>query len=174
MKHITLTKGMVALIDDSDYEELSRYKWHAVNTKGDRHYANRSEWDGRRKQNTTMHRHLLGLVRGDVKVVDHIDGNTLNNTRANLRVCTPEENRFNQAGRRNKPNGLPKGVFIDTRSRKYLCARIGFKDKLIHVGMFKTVASAATAYNFFASELYGEFARMNTEAIPEGKNEIAR
>ena len=96
-KEIELTQGKVALVDDEDYEELSKYKWHAQ-----RIYHSDSLWyarregsvDGKRIVNL-MHRQLLGLVASDGMIVDHINKNSLDNRRCNLRIVSYAENSQN-------------------------------------------------------------------------------
>lgn len=84
MRRIKLTRGLVALIDDADYTAISKYRWHAT---GERSwgcvYAHNSKV-GR------MHRFLMNPPQGFE--IDHINGSGLDNRRANLRICTPQEN----------------------------------------------------------------------------------
>jgi len=99
MKKIKLTKKQVALVDDSDYEELNRFKWHARKTVKT-FYAERTFTIGNgKRKNVFMHRYIMQTPKGFD--TDHIDGNGLNNQRSNLRVCTRSENLRNQG---KKPN----------------------------------------------------------------------
>src|SRR5258708_35296117 len=99
LKEISLTRGLVALVDDEDYDELSQYRWR-VNGSG---YAMRLGWHptipGKRIY-ITMHRHLLGLQPGDQWEGDHIDNNRLNNCRRNLRICSTAQNVRNRSEER--------------------------------------------------------------------------
>lgn len=92
-------------MDDSDYEEMNRYTWCASRSYGDIYYAYRKV---NRTQACYMHRILAGAVGKDK--VDHIDGNTLNNQRFNLRVVSHSLNILNM---RDKPERgityLPSG-----------------------------------------------------------------
>jgi hypothetical protein len=92
-------------------------------------------------------------------VVDHIDGNGLNNRRSNLRICTPQENGRNRRRNRNKATEF-KDVAYDPRSGKYF-ARICVNRKPIHIGTFTSAVEAAKAYDRMALKLHGEFANLN-------------
>lgn len=87
-------------------------------------------------------------------VVDHIDGNGLNNTRANLRLCTRSENL------RNIHKNTVKGVGWYSRDSKWH-AQICFNNKRIFIGYFENKLDAAIAYNNKAKELFGDFANLN-------------
>lgn len=82
MKLIPLTQGKFAMVDDADFEELSRHKWCVLRAARG-FYAVRVVWGSRQKM-IYMHRAIMGALPG--QEVDHIDGNRLNNTRANLRI----------------------------------------------------------------------------------------
>lgn len=92
MKEIDIGRGLSALVDDADFAWLSSFRWRVGGTKTHRYAARTALIDGAYKQQY-MHRLIMGQPRS---FVDHIDGNTLNNTRANLRVVTPTENNQNQ------------------------------------------------------------------------------
>jgi hypothetical protein len=151
IRFIPLTKGKVAIVDAEDYERLSKYKWHAVNTGG-KFYAYRC----RNKRSISMHRIIMGEPKG--KVVDHIDGNSLNNRRSNLRICTVAENIRNR--RRTGGVSRYKGVCFVKRLNKWQ-AEITFNGRQIHIGIFKDEISAGRAYDKKAKELFGEFACLN-------------
>ena len=108
MKKIPLTQNKFALVDDADYDWLNQFKWYARN-EGQRYYACRSFRVDGHVHHIVMHRLILGLKEGDGKITDHIDGNGLNNSRSNLRICTSAENNFNQrpqAGKTSKYKGV--------------------------------------------------------------------
>jgi hypothetical protein len=151
IRFIPLTKGKVAIVDAEDYEWLSKYKWHAVYT-GSKFYAYRC----RNKRSISMHRMIMGEPKG--KVVDHIDGNSLNNRRSNLRICTTAQNMRN----RRLTGGVSryKGVYFIKRLNKWK-AVITFNSKSIHIGCFSDEISAGKAYDKKAKELFGEFAYLN-------------
>jgi len=151
IRFIPLTKGQVAIVDAEDYEWLSKYKWHAVKT-GDKYYAYRS----RNKRSLSMHRMIMNEPKG--MIVDHKDGNGLNNRRSNLRVCTTSQNHQNR--RRTFGSSRYKGVHWDKKSNKWAAA-ITDKGKYKFLGHFDDEVEAAKAYDKKASELFGEFAYLN-------------
>ena len=154
MKEIKLTQGKSAIVDDEDYEGLNRFKWFAEQ-RGNTFYA-------RSKSSTYMHRFILGLEQGDGKEIDHKDGNGLNNCRENLRLCTRSQNNIN--GRVRKGTSKYKGVCWDKRDKKWK-ARISIDKKRISLGNWLSEIGAARAYDIKATELHGEFARLNFPII---------
>ncbi len=151
IRFIPLTQGKFAIVDAGDYEWLSGRRWHIV--------ASGNTYAGRKEHGKTiyMHREIMKPPKG--MLVDHIDGNGLNNRRANLRVCTNQQNMRNI---RKKPgaSSIYKGVYHDKRrdtwSAKICCGR-----KSTHIAVFATEIEAARAYDRKARELFGEFARLN-------------
>jgi len=89
MKTIELTQGEVALVDDEDFEELNQYRWRA-HKNGNVFYAERSTRGVKPRTWVSMHRTLMNAPKG--MIVDHIDGDGLNNRRSNLRVVTQRQN----------------------------------------------------------------------------------
>lgn len=157
MKQIPLTQGKFALVDDEDFEELSKVKWRA-NKGGNTFYAIRSVYFDFISKSFLMHREILGLNYSEFHV-DHIDGNGLNNQRSNLRICTHRENMMNRATNKNSTSHY-KGVSW-ARDRKKWRAEIEVDAKRIKIGCFETEKYAARAYNEAAIKYHGEFARLN-------------
>lgn len=106
MPWIKLTQGYATLVDDEDYEMLSRVNWFA--NVGLQVRAVRMV----NRQMIYMHRQITGAEVG--QEVDHIDRNPLNNTRRNLRIVTHEENMQNTLRSLNK-----KGYCWNARARLY-------------------------------------------------------
>lgn len=100
-------KGGSVLLDDEDFEEMSKYSWCV--TSGYAVRASRTP-DGR-KTTVRMHRQLLGIEGR----VDHEDRNRLNNQRGNLRPATAAQNARNQGLRDDNTSGA-KGVYFETRN----------------------------------------------------------
>lgn len=155
-KEIPLSQGKVALVDDADFDHLSQWKWH-VRRQGEQWYASRNvhRADGRR---TTLNMHRAIVDAGELEV-DHIDGNGLNNVRANLRVCTPDQNKRNVL-LRSVATGRFKGV-TPRKSKGDWQARISINGKKKHLGVFADEIDAAKAYDAAARVHYGEYARLN-------------
>jgi hypothetical protein len=162
VKEIPLTNGKVALVSDEDYEWLSKYKWRYHNG-----YAARTVRTKSGKRTTVlMHREIMNATNQEV---DHIDGNKLNNTRENLRIATRLDNCRNVNKKRTNTSGY-KGVSFDKRRGKWR-ARIKVNYKEVWLGYFDNKHDAARMYNFWAKDLFGEYARLNV--IREDEEEIA-
>lgn len=156
MKEIKLTRGMVALVDDEDFERINAHKWYAHKAHHGAFYAARKVWDT--KKHIAMHREIIGAPDG--KEVDHINADTLDNRRSNLRLCTTVENFHNRGKYANNTSGY-KGVYWNIRHQKWY-ALIGLNSKLIYIGCFgQDKEAAAHAYDEAARKYHGEFARTN-------------
>lgn len=152
MKEVKLTQGKVAYIDDCDLERVSKYSW-CYNGK----YAIRGIIKGGKRTTELLHRFIMDIQDEHRSiVVDHIDGNTLNNTRDNLRICTQGCNVSN--GTYKIGSTGYRGVTLDKRkigSKKYF-ARIRNRHERISLGYYSTPVAAAIAYNVAALKLFGE------------------
>ncbi len=159
MKKIPLSQGKVALVDDVDYDRLvAMGKW-CINSKG---YAVRflhfkKPFGKRYREIIRMHRVIMDCPDG--VFVDHINGNPLDNRKANLRICSNSENLRNRKIARNNSSGF-KGVHWRKDVRKWR-SRIALDNKQKHLGYFDCPLQAAHAYNQAAIQHYGEFARLN-------------
>jgi AP2 domain-containing protein len=153
MKTITLTKGLTALVDDSDYAWLSQYKWCA-DSDG---YAVRSERTNGRKHNVSMHRLIMNAQPG--QEIDHKDWNKVNNQRVNLRFASETENRHNTPLSSRNTSGY-KGVSWYKRHKKWE-ARIKIGKRNIRLGLYQSKEDAARAYNAAALEFIPDFAYIN-------------
>lgn len=91
---------------------------------------------------------------------DHINHDTLDNRRDNLRICTVSQNNMNRKKSRKTQSSIYKGVCWYARSRKWI-ARIKYYETKYHLGYFDSEIEAAKAYNNKARELFGEFAKLN-------------
>lgn len=160
MKQIPLTQGKVALVDDQDFEYLNQWKWH-IHSKSSI-YASRSfnyksaetgKWTCKQ---IFMHHIILPTPEG--LFVDHINGNRLDNTRKNLRLCTIEENARNSKACNNKGN--PKGITWKPSLKKWE-AKIRANKKTLYLGVYKEIEDAARAYDEAAKIYFGDFARLN-------------
>ena len=152
---IQLTRGYVALVDDEDYEKLSKHKWRSA-PRGNRCYAFRTVGPRNAQATILLHRVIMGAPDG--LVVDHINGNTLDNRKENLRLCTTAQNGFNQGFQKNNTSGY-KGVSYCKDTGKWQ-ARITAEGKKYKLGRFHTPKEAYDAYCIAAKQLHGEFARL--------------
>ena len=104
-----------------------------------------------------MHRQILGLTKGDGKIADHINGNGLDNRRANLRVTDRLGNAPNAIGRRN--TAVPFKGCDRRKTRGCFRSRIKVCKKEVALGSYKTPVEAHLAYCYAAAHYHGEFAR---------------
>lgn len=160
-KEIHLTRGKVALVDDDDYEYLNQFKWCASSFRSGKYY--RAERSVSRKL-VLMHRAIMNCPDG--MCVDHINHNTLDNRKENLRICTNWQNKMNQKVQVNNTSGYKNVSFVKSRSKWR--SRIKFKSKEMHIGYFNSKIEAALAHDEYASQLYGEFALLNFPAYTDG------
>lgn len=173
MKQIQLTQGQVALVDDEDFEFLSQRKWHAAKWKHGFYARSHNGWtNGKQNKLSKMHRVVMKIDDPAI-FIDHIDGNTLNNQKSNLRKCSPAENQKNQFSRKGKSNYL--GVNVQESKRKlasgepvvykYYRSEIRVNTKGIFLGQFPFTPEgekeAAKTYDEAAKKYHGEFANLN-------------
>jgi hypothetical protein len=124
----------VALVDAEDAEAVGAYRWH-MQSRG---YAARNTWVGGSRLYVLMHRFLLGLAPCDPRQADHVNGDRLDNRRANLRVCVSAQNQ------QNRLDGPYRGAtWDDSRSLWQAYATLGGKRHFL--GRFATRDEAATA-----------------------------
>ncbi len=138
-----------AIIDDADEDLLSPFKWWA-DIYGYVIYKK----DG--CKTISMHRLIMQPAPG--YVVDHINGDTLDNRRSNLRICSRAKNSQNRAMNSNNASGY-KGVTFHKKTGRWQ-ANIGLQYKLIYLGLFDSAKLASDAYEAAAREHFGEFVRV--------------
>lgn len=156
MKKIKLTQGKFTTVDDEDYEDLNKYKWFAHDEDG-RWYALRQIRVGDKQKVIRMHRLITLALKGSY--VDHINGDSLDNSKSNLRICTNHQNTTNQKLRKDNTSGL-KGATWDKNKKKWF-AQIRTNRKRMHLGYFNNVLDAAIAYDRAAEKYHGEYAKTN-------------
>lgn len=157
MKQIPLTQGKFAMVDDEDYEWLSKWKWCYQKTKKDG-YAIRGGIRNGKQYTIAIHRVILNPNIGED--IDHINRNRLDNRRENLRICTRKENTRNRGLDRDSMSGF-KGVYWHKRVKKW-CAHIKVNYKDISLGYFIEKVDAAKAYNTGALKYFGKFSWLNS------------
>ena len=170
MKEIPLTRGLVAIVDDEDFERVSGWRWRALRAHraslGVRTWYAFRQWkQAGQRHYTYLHRVILNVEDGFD--VDHRDGNGLNCQKDNLRVASRRQNLQNRRRLNEHKSSRFKGVCWD-RSRSMWTAYIRWggsdgRSPLRHLGRFLDEEAAARAYDAAAKEHFGEFASLNFE-----------
>lgn len=153
VRSITLSGGMVALVDAMDFEALSERRWFVQGRKWQYAACNAPSDHGKK---FLMHRIVVGALPG--QIVDHINGDTLDNRRCNLRICTNQQNTSN--GRTRGGTSRFKGVYWNKASNAWR-AHIMHNYRKLNLGNYATEEEAGRAYDAAALRLFGEFARLN-------------
>lgn len=154
MKEIILHNGMRCKVDDSNFEELSKFPWAGHQHKNGTWYAERTKTG----KVIAMHRQIMGFPEG--LLVDHIDHDGLNNQKVNLRIATRAQNNANRRAASTNQTSKYLGVAFE-KDRKRWTARIRKDWKGYRLGSFDSEIEAAIAYNEAAIRLHGEFANIN-------------
>lgn len=155
-----LTQGMVAYFDPEDIDLIDKQPWYAMKGRNGRFYAVHMVYDGDEKKVISLHRQIMGCPEG--LLVDHEDGDGLNNRRYNLREATYSQNNSNNVRPvrvHKKDQTLPRGVYPHNKGG--FVALVRHETKMHYVGKFSCKIEAARAYDKKARELHGEFATLN-------------
>lgn len=144
-KLIPLPSGHLVMVDNEDFDRVKNINWRGASTNGK--YADNPVY-GR------MSRYLINCSEG--MVVDHINGNPLDNRRSNLRICTQQQNLLNKSS--SNGSSKYKGVRYNNCSWS---ARLIYKGLEYNLGKYSAEEEAGRAYDKKAKELFGEFAYLN-------------
>lgn len=157
MKTIPLSQGKLAIVDDEDFEKLNTITWYAwYNKNNKKFYALHSIYEkGKSPSVARMHRVILDIEDKNVHV-DHINGDTLDNRRSNLRIATRRQNARNRTSIQNRNKSGFRGVCFHKNTRKWV-AQISLNGKRKNLGYFTTPEEAAKVFDSAAKEMYGEF-----------------
>lgn len=157
-KHVNIC-GYDVLIDEEDFELVMSRKWNTYKKdipKG-RIYFICGQYNGKNNDTIRLHRLIMKCKKNDGKVIDHINGNTLDNRKVNLRICTIGQNATNQAKRRSNTSGY-KGVTWHKQDKLWQ-AQIMVNYKRIFLGLFEDPKEAHKAYCDASKKYHGEFGR---------------
>jgi len=160
-RRIYLGEGVWTIVDPDVYYRLGHHKWHLRGSNSKKFYAVRDvkTGPGRTKQ-LGLHREIMNQPKG--LLVDHRNGNPLDNLKDNLRVATRAQNAQNRPKKQNTSSRF-KGVSFHKRYKKW-SATICYQGKNKLLGWFENEIDAARAYDAAARKYYGEFARVNLSA----------
>jgi hypothetical protein len=154
MKLIPLSQGLYTKVDDSDYDFLNQWKWFSARGYAVRNIDFISPEGKKSRRQLRMNRFLLNVTSDNLKV-DHIDHDTLNNQRNNLRIGTQKHNCSNTSARKNTTSKY-LGVALVKKLNKWRA-----KIQNTYLGTYNTEIEAAMAYDKEAISRYGEWANLN-------------
>lgn len=153
---IMLTTGEKVLVDPEDHAYLSQFAWARHGNKTNTYARRRTK-----ERRILMHREILGTPSKGLET-DHINGNGLDNRKANLRVCTRMQNQQNSNKQKNgNPSSKYKGVSFYKLKNKWR-AEISVKGLHMRLGYFENEIDAAIAYNKAAIKYFKEYANINS------------
>lgn len=153
---IVKIKDTPIIIDSEDLKIFENYKWNLCNKNGTLYLLSFIKVDGKRK--TIYYSRIITNASENI-IVDHIDGNTLDNRKSNLRFVNKTQNAQNMKSNKNSTSKY-KGVSFD-KCRKLWRVVIKVNKKQVYVGRFDSEIEAATAYNEAAKKYFKEYARLN-------------
>ena len=150
-------KGKFAIVDDEDYELVNKYHWIGHKGQSGIFYAIAAY--GGRKQHKVVLMHRLITNASSSVMIDHDNGDGIDNQKHNLRPCTNSQNQAN--AKRRKGSSRYRGIYRKNQDATRWAAHITVNGKTIHLGCFYTEIEAARAYDKAARFHFGEFARLN-------------
>ena len=147
---IPLQDGKLAICDEDRMAEVNKYNWRNKGREGNKYVTGYNGFKG-----ISLHNFLYPKL----KLIDHINGNTLDNRSCNLREATISQNEMNSKTQKNNKSGF-KGVYWSKHNKKWE-VRITINGKSKWLKHFDNPKDAAIFYDLKAKETYGEFARLN-------------
>jgi len=164
MKIISISRGKRVIVDDEDYDRLiSMGPWFAtavVHGSGGPYAVrktSRKKHPAGKQKTELMHRIIMRAKKGEM--IDHINGNGLDNRKVNLRFCTASTNQMNRKSVRGSTSKF-KGVCWNKKANKWQ-SQIKLNGVVMFVGLYEREFMAARAYDRAAREHHGKFARLN-------------
>lgn len=147
------------MIDPSDANRVKAFNWHPVRCSNGKIYAysNFRQFESGKTKQVSISLHRL-ITSFESDLVDHANGNTLDNRDSSLRSATRAQNGQNRGATKASKTGL-KGVYLNKRLNKF-CAQIRANKVTYHLGVFKTKEEAAAAYGIAAEKYHGIFANL--------------
>ncbi len=167
MKKILLTRGQCAIVDDSDFPSLNKNRWYALWSACTKSfYAVRKSPRSEGHKTIGMARVILGIA--DKKMnADHINHDTLDNRRTNLRAATHAQNRQNRRGAQSNSATGVLGVYPCKKTGGFQ-AQIRTNGRVVHLGLFDNIKEASAARAMASIRYHGEFAGGGADACGNG------
>lgn len=156
MKLIPLTQGYFTKVDDDDFRKYAIYRWH-VGFGGKNKKYPRPMRGSHKGKYFYLYREITNCPKG--MMVDHINGDTLDNRKCNLRICNRSENLLNSSFNKNNTSGF-KGVIWHSQNKKWQ-AKATINKKQIYFGSSNDKVEAAKMYDEGITKLFGELCFTN-------------
>lgn len=150
-------KHGIIIIDLKDLDKIKNYTWFTKKSMNNSYYVYASTTIDKKEYKLSLHRFIINAQQGSV--VDHINGNTLDNRKINLRLCSKNENNKNAKKNKRGTSSIYKGVTKRPSGR--FGVYIQCNKKTYCVGTYDSELDAGIAYNKKAVELFGEYAKLN-------------
>ena len=155
-------RGYEILIDYDDLDIVYSHGWNidkiAANKKKLFYFTAERVINGQRTK-IRLHREIMKCERKDGKYIDHINGNTLDNRKCNLRICSNAENARSRKVRKDSSSGY-RGITFYKQTKRWV-AYIGINYKKINLGYYSTIEEAIEARKIAVKKYHGDFARYN-------------
>jgi len=148
--------------DDEDIDLIKKYRWSIWRSATGKFYAFHSWKRSGEEVSIKMHRLVMGVEREKYPLIDHCDGNTLNNKKVNLRKAVHSQNSMNRGKTIKNKSGF-KGVSKKTKNRYQVVVVV--KGKRHYGGLFENPIDAAKKYDEMAKKHHGEFAYLNFPSL---------
>jgi len=153
MIRLELTQGFFTVLDDEDAATIATWRWKIMRSGG-KLYASRTSG----KTTVLMHREIMGHPPC---LIDHINGDGLDNRRSNLRLASASENQWNRAKGTAPSTSKYKGVYWNKEKCAWQAQIRIPGDRNLYIGRFDTEQAAADAYDARVRDLRGEFGVTN-------------
>ncbi|MHC4185837.1 MAG: HNH endonuclease [Planctomycetota bacterium] len=157
-RRIKLTRGKYAIVDVEDFERLNQYKWHSTHYGYAKRAVSKRCGKGRKQVEVYMHKLVCPAPAG--MIVDHINRNSVDNRRVNLRAATQKQNVWNRKFARKRGRTRYNGIRWDKNKEKWQ-VRLTIDGRRRSFGYYADEIEAAKAYDRAARKYRGEYAFLN-------------
>lgn len=155
-----IIRGHTVIFDECDRDLVTNHKWYPRYKKSGNVYMSRTIWVGKNKYKSfILHREIMGAQKG--QIVDHKNGNTLDNRRSNLRFCTVSQNAQNSFVKPGK-SGI-NGIMINRRGKFEIRIHVNKVNRCF--GTYLSLDSAIPALEYYLYKHHGAFSRIHSQGF---------